>query len=460
MGRGHKRPRAGEITQAPMDSTNALVIFTKEWVENARARTAGAKFDAEKHAEEAGEAWKNMDAIERKKYETLVQTTRDYKAENTMSQEKNISRTELCTRMAKQLVLENIEKGNYENVVLSPLSIDVVLNMVAAGLRGRALEKMLGFLDSQNINEIKSQSLKMMAVAVVDKDEDDRYLENGDPVVGTAEDEPVVCLVNGAWFDQRFTPKPSYKEDVLKGIYGCEAKTVDFVTRAVQVVEVDLVLFLFSIFGLRSRFLHRDENPLEVDEVVDEINLWAEAASKGLIKKIVQRGSLARQTGLILANAILQRKLETTSEMDCKIFWLISKSGFAHKYSCLDKRKLDKFWIPKFKFSYDFDVSLTMKEMGMPFPFMENPEDFAEMVEVPKGLPFIVPRMVQKACIEVDEKGSKAAAIAGCAPATYSGYRPKNKSFVADHPFVFMIMEERSSLVLFTGAVLDPTKVE
>ncbi|KAG5540296.1 hypothetical protein RHGRI_020511 [Rhododendron griersonianum] len=401
---------------------------------------------------------------------------------SSMWREKSRSRMELCTRMTKQLLLKEAEKGNCENLVLSPLSIDVVLNMVAAGSKGPTLEKMLGWLGAKNIEEIKSQSLEMMAVAA-----GDQYLEKG-------EEEPVLCLVNGAWFDQRFTPKPSYKEDVLKGIYGVEAKTVDFMTRG--------------------------------EETEDEINLWAEAASRGLIKKILPRGSLSREMVLILANGLyFKGKWEQDLKFDADLtenrpFYLlngdtvsvpfmtsrksyrrsrsfdgfqvlhipyqskskrfsmyfflpderdglqnlleklISDSGYSQEYYRLSNRKLDEFWIPKFKFSYDFDISLTMKEMGMSFPFMENPEDFVEMVEIPKILPFIGSKMIQKAFIEVDEKGTVASAITRHGPTAGCSmyHRPENTSFVADHPFMFMIIEERSRLVIFTGAVLDPSK--
>ncbi|KAG5540279.1 hypothetical protein RHGRI_020508 [Rhododendron griersonianum] len=98
-----------------------------------------------------------------------------------------------------------------------------------------------------------------------------------------------------------------------------------------------------------------------------------------------------------------------------------------------------------------------MMEMGMSFPVLENSEDFAEMVEIPKGLP-LFGYMIQKACIEVDEKGTVAAAVTMMGVPTCSMYRPKNTSFVADHPFMFMIMEDISKLVIFTGAVLDPSK--
>ncbi|KAF7132316.1 hypothetical protein RHSIM_Rhsim09G0016800 [Rhododendron simsii] len=417
-----------------------------------------------------------------------------------MLREKSRSRMELCTRMVKQLLLKEIEQGNYRNLVLSPLSIDVVLNMVAAGSRGRTLEKMLGLLGSENIDEIKSLSLEMMALATGADGEDDGEDEQVWCLVnGYAEkmalpkggDEPVLCLVNGAWFDQRFTPKPSYTEDVLKGIYGCEVKTVDFVTRG--------------------------------DEVADEINLWAEAASRGLIKDILQRDSLSRDMGLILANGlyfkgnwehdfrfdanltenrafyllngdtvsvpfmtshdsyrrcrsfdgfkVLEIPYQSSKKQFSMYFFLpderdglqnlieklICDSGYSYEYTCLSETKFDEFWIPKFKFPYDFDVSLTMKEMGMSFPVMENLEDFSEMVEIPKGLPFIRSSMIQKAFIEVDEKGTVAAAIT--MDPGLSLCMPESTSFVADHPFMFMIMEEISKLVIFTGAVLDPSKV-
>ncbi|KAG5530635.1 hypothetical protein RHGRI_025560 [Rhododendron griersonianum] len=284
-------------------------------------------------------------------------------------------------------------------------------------------------------------------------------------------DEPVLCLVNGALFDQRFPPKPSYKEDG--------------------------------------------------DKAVRQINKWAEAASRGLIRNFLQWGSLSRDIALVLANGLYfkgnwKQKFDAkltekrtfyllngetvsvpfmtsrNSDRLCESFdgfkvlqmpylsnnkqfsmyfflpderdglqnlleKLVCDSGYWHQYSRPSKKSLDEFWIPKLKFSYDFDVSLTMKAMGMSFPFMENPKDFAEMVEIPEGLPF-VSKTIQKAFIEVDEKGTVAATFT-----MYGGGEgcclPECSSFVADHPFMFMIMEEGSRFVIFTGAVLDPSKV-
>lgn len=63
--------------------------------------------------------------------------------------------------------------------------------------------------------------------------------------------------------------------------------------------------------------------------------------------------------------------------------------------------------------------------------------------------------MHHKVFIEVNEEGTEAAAsnaviaVAQCA-------RYAIPSFVADHPFMFMIREETSNAVFFLGALLNP----
>lgn len=122
---------------------------------------------------------------------------------------------------------------------------------------------------------------------------------------------------------------------------------------------------------------------------------------------------------------------------------------------------LDAFYIPKFKFTYTAmkQIIRTMEDMGLTLPFSPKCEEITGIVS-PQG-PFFVSRIIQKAFIEVNEKGTKAAAVTvvcdddmGC-----SMYEePPRPSFVADHPFLFMVREDVSKLVLFTGAVLDPSQ--
>lgn len=68
--------------------------------------------------------------------------------------------------------------------------------------------------------------------------------------------------------------------------------------------------------------------------------------------------------------------------------------------------------------------------------------------------------LYHKACVEIDEEGAEAAAatfVASCGCARYME-PPKRIDFVADHPFLFLIREDKTGTVLFVGQIFDPSK--
>ena len=66
--------------------------------------------------------------------------------------------------------------------------------------------------------------------------------------------------------------------------------------------------------------------------------------------------------------------------------------------------------------------------------------------------------MVHKAFVDVAEEGTEAAAATGVAVALASVRQPPETIFRADHPFVFLIRDTRTGLILFTGRLMDPRK--
>ena len=61
-------------------------------------------------------------------------------------------------------------------------------------------------------------------------------------------------------------------------------------------------------------------------------------------------------------------------------------------------------------------------------------------------------QVVHKAYIEVNEEGSEAAAATAVQIALYS--MPPN--FEVDHPFLFVIRDNRTKAVLFLGRIVNP----
>ncbi|KAL3523483.1 hypothetical protein ACH5RR_016317 [Cinchona calisaya] len=372
-----------------------------------------------------------------------------------------------CVGLAGELLLrENLKNGFSKNVVVSPLSLNAVAAMLAAGSSEQTLDHVLGFLGCKTLDELKSVFSEMMAIATSNNEEEEGGL-------------PKISFANGVWVDKRFRLKDFYRRFV-SDVFKSEAKNVDFFHQA--------------------------------DEAVKEINSWAEFQTKGLIRDVLQRYHITPLTALILGNALYfkgswenkfnpewtqkrdfflldekkvsvpfmtssrsylygsfddnkvleipyQRGKEERKKFSMQFILpnkkdglknLLEKfnaeSGFLNWHFQLSRTKLTEFWIPKFKFSCSLD--------NIRFPFMEKHLELTEMLH--SGDPSIS-NIIQKAFIEVDEEGTEAAAVTlgmvfGCARLQ----EPEIKSFVADHPFMFIIKEKTSGLTLFTGAVLNP----
>ena len=65
--------------------------------------------------------------------------------------------------------------------------------------------------------------------------------------------------------------------------------------------------------------------------------------------------------------------------------------------------------------------------------------------------------MCVKAVVDVNEEGSEAAAATAVTIAKRS--LPIIHPFIADHPFVFIIIDKRAEVILFSGHVTNPPSV-
>ena len=110
---------------------------------------------------------------------------------------------------------------------------------------------------------------------------------------------------------------------------------------------------------------------------------------------------------------------------------------------------VDLISIPKFELTHDAVLNEALKEMGMGRAFRPG-ADFSRMS--PVGDNICIDFVRQKTFIEVDEEGTRAAAVTavGIGLRSFTG-------IVADRPFVFAIRERLSGTMIFMGLVEDPT---
>lgn len=112
--------------------------------------------------------------------------------------------------------------------------------------------------------------------------------------------------------------------------------------------------------------------------------------------------------------------------------------------------------MPKFSYDYDVEMSGALKGLGMTMPFDPSKADFSALGHSPDGN-LCIGRVLHKAYIAVDEKGTKAGA-ATAAEVNKMSAMPDEYRVTLDRPFVCAIIDDANGLPIFIGSVTDIQK--
>ncbi|MBO4749681.1 MAG: serpin family protein, partial [Lachnospiraceae bacterium] len=239
----------------------------------------------------------------------------------------------------------------------------------------------------------------------------------------------------------------------------------------------------------------------DVSGTVRKINAWCNEKTHGMIPKIVEEYDISPSLKAILINSLyfespwvnewhvtegeftpMEGKKKTQDMLygigDCyyendkaTAFGKDYANGFRFigilpkdegEFSILD---LDLESLVKSE-NYDYDVSARMpklnygtteeavekilKAQGMELPFSLN----AEIDEIIENNNLYISQIIQKTKIELDENGTKAAAVTAIMMKA-SGMMPQQevKEVILDRPFAFMIYDTQNDEILFLGKV-------
>ncbi len=130
---------------------------------------------------------------------------------------------------------------------------------------------------------------------------------------------------------------------------------------------------------------------------------------------------------------------------------LLSADKLLRWIARLNTRRV-KVMLPKFRVESQVTLSQALCAMGIRDAFTDR----ADFSGVSSEKALAVNPLVHKALIEVSEKGTEAAASTGM---TYLGALPGGEQvleFRADRPFLYLIRDSRSQVILFLGRLMNP----
>lgn len=358
------------------------------------------------------------------------------------------------------LFKEIVDGNNSENIISSPFSANMVLSMTANGAVGQTLEEMKKGLNLDGFSEEKINSFYKKSFLT---------LTQSDP-------KTEVAIANSIWHKNSFSVENSFLK-TSKDFYNAHVEALDF----------------------------------EAPDASDKINKWVNNKTKGKIEGIID-GNIPDDMRMYLINA-LYFKGSWAQEFDPKLteegaFASINEPTHTVKYMRKNQEDIDYYkndlgefislpygegnyrmlvalpdkdvgvqkfiekvkyddwknsienlrprkinlWLPKFKVEFETSLIPALKSQGMQLPFTHQ----ADFSKISTQESLLIGEVKQKAFVEVNEEGTEAAAVTSVGIVTTSA--PAITHVKVDRPFVFMIQDSKSGLILFKGAVYDPNK--
>ena len=173
----------------------------------------------------------------------------------------------------------------------------------------------------------------------------------------------------------------------------------------------------------------------------DRFPFWA---GEGL--KILE---LPYGTGDLSMLVLLPDRIEGLADLEARM-----TDGTLARWLSGPRREKVRVYLPRFKLTSQFQLADVLKAMGMPLAFTPDRADFSGM-DGQRDL--FVSAVIHQAYVDVNEEGTEAAAATGIAVAATAVMVPKEPPvFRADHPFLFLIRENRTGSILFLGRLVNP----
>ena len=355
------------------------------------------------------------------------------------------------------LVREVVERDDRPNIVLSPLSASMALGMTMNGAAGQTFEAMrstLGF-GGLPVDEINNSYRSLIDLLVELDPEVDFTIANS---VWANADVPFhdsfFQSVTVA-FDARVETRDFGAGSTLPEINGwVDEKTDGLIDRILDQLDPNLIMLLLNAIyfdgAWTTSFDPEDTRPGDfhrTDGSVVSVEMMS-----------LNEGELALAAGADFSavelpyggGAYTMVVVVPQPPTDARAFMAsLDRSRWESILAELTTREVDLVSIPKLTLSYDGLLNEALKDMGMDVAFHPG-ADFTAMS--PVGDQFCIDFVRQKTFIEVDEEGTRAAAVTavGIGPTSFNGV-------IADRPFVFAIRERLTGTLLFMGLVGDPT---
>lgn len=359
------------------------------------------------------------------------------------------------------------ETNGSSNVMVSPLSLDMALGLLSGGAKGQTKDELSNYLGTEDYGNFVEEYMEYAEGLNSKGDSDERYGY-----------KLAYEIANSIWVKDDRKLVDSYVK-TAEDQYDAEIEAVSFKTK-------------------------------DLPETVEKINSWCNEKTHELIPKIVSEQSFSEDAAAVLINSIyfespwreewsvtthtftdfegntteqemLRDTLTTYYENDhatgfaksyrngMQFIGILPKETGEFTLSDLDVESLlesetteydVRARMPRLNFDTTADnVVEILQYQGVETVFDDEKADLTGLIEMEGDEVSYVSSIIQKTKLELDENGTKAAAVTAVMVDMATSAMPEEreeKEVFLDRPFAFMIYDETNDQIVFMGKVVTP----
>ncbi|MCL1865932.1 MAG: serine protease [Oscillospiraceae bacterium] len=352
-----------------------------------------------------------------------------------------------------------MEKSD-ENNLVSPLSALIALNMVMGGAAGDTYSEMLSSV-ALDINPAYAPARILSSYFNNLPSEDGSKLNIANSVWFRDDDSFVVeesfLKYNREWFNAEIR-KAAFDAGTVKDINAwVEEYTDGMIDEIIDEISDTAVMYLINAIAFDSEWEEqytdkdvskRDFYPNGYDDEKRQSAEFMYSTEEKYIETENATGFLKPYKGGHYSFAALL----PNEEVDITDFVAdMTGTGLINALNSVTDEEVNAF-IPKFTFDYEIVMNDLLCDMGMKSAFDPDLADFSNLGKSDLGNLYIN-RVLHKTFIEVDEKGTKAAAVTSVEMNSYGV--SMTKSVNLDRPFVFAIVDNDTGVPVFMGVLMS-----
>jgi serpin B len=343
-----------------------------------------------------------------------------------------------------------------ENIFISPLSVSMALGMTLNGANGETRAAMEETLEHAGLSETE---INASYRGLID------LLTTLDPNV-------TLGLANSIWYREGFSVEPSFIE-ANQQYFDAAVEALDFgrpgapdvingwvsdntngtIETIVQSIPGNVVMYLINALYFKGDWrtpfdeeLTREAGFTRPDGTSSTVDMMTleDATLPVHFGERLTAVDLPYGDSLYSMTVLLPREGHAVDELAADL----DAARWNQITDALAPQKLSALEMPAFKLEYEKGLEEVLTDLGMGIAFAPGRADFSG-IQAGGGL--WIDKVKHKTFIEVDERGTEAAAVTSVI--MVESLPP---SIRVDRPFLFVIREQHSGTMLFIGQVTDP----